>query len=328
MSGNGAMDGGVKLTARTTAGIGKPRTTAERAVLNAMTVDVEEYFQVSAFEGHIARDDWDHIPTRLDYGLERVLDLLAEFDVLGTFFILGWIADRHPASVKRIADAGHEIACHGYSHRLVYDQQQETFRDETVRARATLQDVSGQPVEGYRAASFSIRGSNLWALDVLVEAGFTYDSSLFPVIHDRYGIPGAPRRIHRLRTPAGHTLNEVPPSTVELGPFTLPAAGGGYLRILPGAITNWSIRRLNLRENMPAVVYVHPWELDPEQPRIDVPYLTRLRHYFGIATTDRKLRDLLGTYRFGPVRAVLQEVLGNHHEAGSVSASTVGELRS
>ena len=304
------------------------RDPAERPILNAMTVDVEEYFQVSAFEGHISRDDWDHIPTRLDHGLGRILDLLAERDALATFFVLGWIADRHPDCVKRIADAGHEIACHGYSHRLIYDQQEGTFRDETVRARARLQDLSGQPVEGYRAASFSIGGSDFWALDVLVEAGFTYDSSLFPVVHDRYGIPGAPRRIHRLTTPAGYTLSEVPPSTVQLGPFTLPAAGGGYLRILPLSITNWSIRRLNLRERMPAVVYVHPWELDPEQPRIEVPYLTRLRHYFGLATTGRKLRALLGAYRFGPVREVLREVFGNHREAGSVAVSTFGEVGS
>ena len=301
---------------------------APEAVLNAMTVDVEEYFQVSAFEECVSRDDWDHLPSRLDHGLGRILDLLAECEVSGTFFVLGWIADRHPGSVKRIADAGHEIGCHGYSHRLIYDQQPEPFRQETVRARARLQDLSGQPVDGYRAASFSIRRSNLWALDVLVEAGFTYDSSLFPVIHDRYGIPDAPRRIHHHRTPAGQTLAEVPPSTVKLGPFRLPAAGGGYLRILPRAVTHWSIRRLNEREKMPAVVYVHPWELDPEQPRIEVPLVTRLRHYTGIARTEGKLRQLLGTYRFGSMRAVLREVLGDPREPASVCASTVGGLRS
>jgi len=296
-----------------------------RRILNAMTVDVEEYFQVSAFEGYVSRDDWERTPTRLGFGLERVLNLLAERGVIGTFFILGWIADKHPEQVKRIADAGHEIACHGYSHRLVYRQDRPAFREETVRARARLQQLSGQPVDGYRAASFSIRRSNLWALDVLVEAGFTYDSSLFPVIHDRYGIPGAPRNIHRLSTPGGGTLTEVPPSTVALGPFTLPAAGGGYLRILPGTVTDWSIRRLNLRERMPAIVYVHPWEFDPQQPRIAVPYFTRLRHYSGLATTERKLRALLGVHRFGPIREMLREFPGEDRVEGAVAASS-GEI--
>jgi polysaccharide deacetylase family protein (PEP-CTERM system associated) len=276
-------------------------------VLNAVTVDVEEHFQVSAFEDVVRREDWASIPSRVEANTGRLLDLFDEHGVKATFFVLGWIAERYPQLVRSIADRGHEIASHGYSHKLVYDQEPEEFRDETVRSRKILQDHSGQPVSGYRAASFSIVRRNLWALDVLSEAGFSYDSSLFPVVHDRYGIPGSPRRIHRLTTPGGKTLIEVPPSTVPLGKMMLPVVGGGYLRIYPATISRRAVGWLNRREGIPAVVYVHPWEVDPEQPRIRGSLRSRLRHYTGLRTTMHKLRDLLARYRFGPIRDVMSE---------------------
>jgi polysaccharide deacetylase family protein (PEP-CTERM system associated) len=274
-------------------------------VLNAMTVDVEEHFQVSAFERVVRREDWDSIPSRVEANTERLLDLFDAAAIRGTFFVLGRVAERHPHLVRTIAERGHEIACHGYSHRLVYTQDPEEFRRETGLARRILEDASSGPVLGYRAASFSITRRSLWALDALAEAGFTYDSSVFPVVHDRYGLPGAPRRVHRLRTAAGSALVEFPPMTVRIAGMVIPVGGGGYLRLYPTALTRWAIRRLNAREAGPAMVYVHPWETDPEQPRIRAPWKSRFRHYVGLRGTARKLRHLAAHHRFGPIREVL-----------------------
>lgn len=282
----------------------------EAGVLNAMTVDVEEYFQVSAFEKVVARSEWPALPSRIEDNTREILDLFDEFEVHATFFVLGWIAERHPDVVERIAARGHEIACHGYDHRLLYHLDRETLLRETSRARRILQDLSGQPVAGYRAASFSIGAGNLWALDVLVEAGFTYDSSIFPIVHDRYGLPGSPRRIHTLRTPDGHELIEIPPSTIRLGRLVLPVLGGGYLRLLPARVSRWAIDRLNGGEGIPAVVYVHPWELDPHQPRIRAGSLNHWRHHVGIRTVGDKLRRLMRERRFGPVRDVIARPAG------------------
>jgi polysaccharide deacetylase family protein (PEP-CTERM system associated) len=199
------------------------------------------------------------------------------------------------------------LACHGLDHTLVYRQTPEEFREHTVQAKDAIEQASARAVRGYRAASFSITRESLWALDVLAECGFEYDSSLFPVYHDRYGMPGAPRRIHRMVTPAGSSLIEVPPSTLQIGRLALAVAGGGYLRHYPAGFTRWAVRRLNRREGMPAVVYVHPWEVDPDQPRISAPWRTRLRHYRGLATTLDKLRDLMRRFRFGPVHEVIAE---------------------
>ncbi len=273
--------------------------------LNAMTVDVEEHFQVSAFAGTIRREEWDAIPSRVESNTARLLDLFERAGVHATFFVLGWIGERHPGLLRLIADRGHEVASHGYSHTLVHDQDRAEFHREAVLSRRILQDLSGQPVLGYRAASFSIGRRNLWAVDVLAEAGYDYDSSVFPVLHDRYGFPGAPRRIHRLRTPGGMCLTEVPPSTLALGRLTLPVAGGGYLRLYPAALTRWAVARLNRNEGIPAVVYVHPWEVDPGQPRIRAPLLSRMRHYSRLRTTADKLTDLMSRFRFGPVRDVI-----------------------
>ncbi len=274
-------------------------------ILNAMTVDVEEHFQVSAFETTVSRAEWSSLESRVVPNTRRLCDLLEENDVRATFFVLGWIAEHAPELVREIADRGHEVGCHGYSHRLIYEQTPEEFRSELTRSKRLIEDAAQTPVRGYRAASFSIRRGNLWALDELVAAGFEYDSSLFPIVHDRYGIPGGPRGICRVKTPGGSTLLEVPPSTVRLGGMVLPAGGGGYLRIFPAWFTHWAISRLNLREKMPAVVYVHPWELDPDQPKIRASWKSRLRHYTGLRTTEPKLRALCSRFAFGPMSDVL-----------------------
>jgi len=273
--------------------------------LNAMTVDVEEYFQVSAFDRVVDRTEWPEMPSRIRPSMQSLLDLLDEHDVRATFFTLGWIGEHHPEIVRQIAAAGHEVACHGYDHRLLYDRDPQELLRETRKARAILQDLSGQPVVGYRAASFSIGRGNLWALDVLADAGFEYDSSLFPVVHDRYGVPGAPRLLHRLQTPGGNSLIEIPPSTFKFAGLVLPAAGGGYLRLLPLAVTRWAINRLNRRDHAPAVVYIHPWELDPDQPRLKTKWTTRRRHYGGIRGVRGKLSALMRDYRFGPLGEIV-----------------------
>jgi polysaccharide deacetylase family protein (PEP-CTERM system associated) len=284
-------------------------TTAEsmRAPVNVLTVDVEEHFQVSAFEAVVPREQWDRWPSRVERNTETLLDLFDATHSKGTFFVLGWIAERHPTLVRRIAERGHEVACHGYSHRLVYTQQPEAFREETRRSKGLLEDAAGCPVLGYRSASFSIGWSNLWALDVLAECGIAYDSSLFPVRHDRYGIPGAPRHPYRVKTAAGASLVEIPPSTIRLGRATLPFGGGGYLRLFPLAVTRMAIERLNRKEGCPAVLYVHPWEVDPEQPRVtEAPLRSRFRHYVGLRTTLPKLQALLAQLPFGPMNVWLE----------------------
>ena len=278
-------------------------------LLNAMTVDVEEHFQVSAFDGSVSRDDWHQHPSRVIDNTNRLLDMLDDASVKATFFVLAWIAEKYPRIVGDIARRGHEIASHGYAHRLVYTQSPDEFREETRRSQCLLQDQCGQPVVGYRAASFSIGASNLWALDVLADLGFQYDSSIFPIVHDRYGMPNAPRRVHAVKTSSGATIVEVPPSTLRFGKVNIPIAGGGYLRFLPLSLTSRAIRRLNSRDESPAIVYIHPWEIDPGQPRLSGPWLSRFRHYTGLNGTRRKLTGLMQTFRFGPVSEIIEEVL-------------------
>ncbi len=277
-------------------------------ILNAMTVDVEEHFQVSAFEGTLDRKCWPEMASRVEANTDRLLELFDRSGVRATFFILGWVAERHPEMVRRIAGAGHEIGSHGYSHRLIYNQEPEEFRLETERSKKILEDASGTAVEGYRAASFSIVRANAWALDILAGCGFRYDSSLFPVIHDRYGFRGIPRHPFRLFTSSGASIAEVPPSTLSAGKMTLPVAGGGYLRFYPFPVTRWAVGHLNRKENIPANVYIHPWEVDPDQPRIRKATLrSRFRHYVNLGTTLDKVTKLLDTFRFGPLCQVLEE---------------------
>ncbi|HEU5321301.1 MAG TPA: XrtA system polysaccharide deacetylase [Methylomirabilota bacterium] len=278
------------------------------AAPNIMTIDVEDYYQVSAFESVVRFEDWARYESRVERNTGRLLALLAAAGVRATFFVLGWVAERHPQLVRDIQAAGHEVASHGYRHRLVYGMTRDEFREDTARAKAILEDAAGAAVVGYRAASYSIVRESLWALDVLGELGFQYDSSIFPVHHDRYGIPGHARFPHRIQGPAGAGLWELPLSTVRLGRLNLPIAGGGYLRLLPYAVVRWGIRRINEREGQPAIVYVHPWEIDPGQPRLAGPARSVFRHYVNLATTEGKLGRLLRDHRFEPARDALQRL--------------------
>lgn len=288
--------------------------TVQTAVVNAMTVDVEDYFHVSALAPSAPRERWLTFESRVVANTERLLDLFDEFGVKVTCFVLGWVADRHPDLVRTIAARGHEVASHGYWHELVYDLTPTQFRDDVRRSRRLLQDLSGQPVAGYRAPSFSITARSLWALDVLVEEGYTYDSSIFPVRHDRYGIADAPRDVHVLSRSSG-SIVEVPPATLRLAGQNLAVAGGGYFRLLPLAWHQWGIARLNRLERLPAVFYLHPWEIDALQPRLPASRLSTFRHYTNLARTEPRLRRLLGAFRFGPMRDLLPDV-GERRDEG------------
>jgi polysaccharide deacetylase family protein (PEP-CTERM system associated) len=277
---------------------------ATTSIVNAMSVDVEDYFQVSAFENSVDRRKWDRLESRVCQNTDRLLALFERVDLRATFFVLGWVADRHPGLVRRIAGAGHEIASHGYGHRLVYEQTRDEFRDDIRRARTAIEAAAGVHVQGYRAPSYSITSRSRWALDVLVEEGYLYDASIFPVRHDRYGIPDAPRHLHRITCSAG-SIWEVPGSTVRIGGVNLPVGGGGYFRILPYEWTAWGIRRLNVVERRPATFYLHPWEIDPDQPRLPGSALSRFRHYRNLAATEGRLQRLCRQFQFAPIRDVL-----------------------
>jgi polysaccharide deacetylase family protein (PEP-CTERM system associated) len=270
-----------------------------------MTIDVEDYFHVSAFENSVPRSRWESLESRVVRNTDRLLELLGQAQVRATFFVLGWVAERHPALVKRIADAGHELGSHGYAHRLVYDQSPSEFREDLRRSRDVLSSASGLPIDGYRAPSFSITTRSAWALDIIREEGFLYDASIFPIRHDRYGMPSSPRHIHALECPAG-TLLECPGSTVRMAGVNLPVGGGGYFRMLPYAWTRWGISRLNGREGRPAVFYLHPWEIDPDQPRLSGSFISRVRHYTNLHKTEDRLHRLLADFRF----TALGDVLG------------------
>jgi polysaccharide deacetylase family protein (PEP-CTERM system associated) len=279
-------------------------------VVNAMSVDVEEYFHVSALAAAAPVERWHAFESRVVQSTERLLAIFADAGVRATFFVLGWVAERQPSLVRRIASLGHELASHGYAHRLVYEQDPESFRADVHRARRVIEDVAGERVLGYRAPSYSITRRSLWALDVLVEEGHVYDASIFPVYHDRYGIPGAPRHPYRVETLSGRSLVELPPTTIRLGCVNLPVAGGGYFRLLPYWWTRWGLSRLNRRERRPAIFYLHPWEVDPEQPRLPSSPLNRLRHYRNLHCTEPRLGRMLRDFAFGPIRDVFAEIMG------------------
>jgi polysaccharide deacetylase family protein (PEP-CTERM system associated) len=267
--------------------------------LHHFTVDVEEYFQVSAFESHIKRSAWEGLESRVCANVSRVLDLLDCHDARATFFVLGWVARRYPHLVREIAGAGHEIASHGWDHSRVTDQSPEAFRESVRRTKDILEDQSGKPVVGFRAPSFSIVPGCEWALDVLIEEGYRYDSSLFPVRRSGYGYPDGLRDPHWLERPPGH-LAEVPPATLRCCGVNIPAGGGAYFRVLPYGLVRATLRDYE-RRCVPATFYIHPWEIDPEQPRLDVPYLARLRHYSGLQQAAGRLERLLSEFRFKPV---------------------------
>jgi polysaccharide deacetylase family protein (PEP-CTERM system associated) len=259
-------------------------------IANALSIDVEDYFQVSALAPHIPRAAWDHIPSRVERNVERILELLAQHGARGTFFTLGWIAERHPGLVQRIVAHGHELASHGYGHERITNQTPAQFSQDIERAKHLLEDLSGVEVRGYRAPSFSIGPSTLWAFDCIARAGYRYSSSIYPIRHDHYGMPEAPRFAHRL----SQGLLEIPVTTARVWSTNLPAGGGGYFRLLPYAVSRALIRRVNRREGRPAVFYLHPWELDASQPRVPGTNLkTRVRHYVNLHRTGARLGQLL-----------------------------------
>ncbi len=278
-------------------------------MLNALTIDVEDYFQVNAFARTVRMEDWDRYPLRVDRNIGRVLELLARYHIRATFFILGWVAQRLPELVKDIQRNGHEIACHGHAHQLVYRIGPQRFREDIHRAKALLEDLGGVKVNGYRAPSYSITRQSLWALDILVEEGFGYDSSIFPVVHDTYGIPDANRFPHTIETEAG-LLREFPLTTLPLKigwkQVRLPIAGGGYLRLLPVETIRKGIDAVNNNELQPAVLYFHPWEIDPAQPRIKAGIISTFRHYLNLKRTEGKLIHLFERLRFAPMGQVLE----------------------
>lgn len=271
------------------------------------TVDVEEYFQVSALEPYVQRDTWERRTSRLEIGMERLLSLMASASATGTFFVLGWIAERHPELVRRVAAAGHEIASHGYGHRRVFTMSPEEFRESVRSARGILEDLTGAAVIGYRAPTFSILPGGEWALDILAEEGYRYDSSLFPVPRPAYGtVATAPRDPHWLAR-NGHRLLEFPPATLRRFGTNLPAAGGAYLRLLPYALTRMALEEAAAR-GVPATLYVHPWELDPEQPRLQVPLSVRFRHYGGLGRVPGRVARVLEEFRFRPIARTVEEM--------------------
>lgn len=289
----------------------QPSPVSAAAQTNALTVDVEDYFQVSAFDDLVDRDDWDAFESRVESSTDRLLQTFADADVRGTFFILGWVAQRHPELVRRIAAAGHELASHGYHHRLVYDITPDAFRHDLTRSRDAIQQAAGVAVTAYRAPSFSINRRSLWALDILAELGFTVDSSIFPIHHDRYGMPDARREPHEIETAAG-TLTEFPPSVWQLGRFNIPIAGGGYFRLYPLTLTLRGLAAVNARR-MPFMFYLHPWEVDPEQPRMrPLGWKTRFRHYVGLPRTQAKLSRLLRAAHFDTLTNTLSQYRQNH----------------
>ena len=289
---------------------------------NAMTVDVEDYFHVSALAEVIRRDQWDQMEYRVDANTHRLLDLFGRKGVRATFFVLGWVAKRSPALIKHIHAAGHEVACHGLTHELVYRQTPAVFREETRESKQMLEDLIGAPVLGYRAASYSITGRSLWAIDILCELGFRYDSSIFPIAHDRYGIPGASTRPGLMHATNGASIIEFPLSTAELFGRRVPVAGGGYFRLLPYWFTRWGLRSINESQQQPFIFYLHPWEIDAEQPRFKASVLSRFRHYTNLDVCEQRLTKLIDEFKFTTVKEVLRSQL----EAAEVRGLTAAHV--
>ena len=296
-------------------------TSQQPSIRHHFTVDVEESFQVVALEPFVDRRTWDDMPQRVDRGVNVLLELLAERGASGTFFTLSWVAERQPALLRAIAAAGHEIASHGTDHKRVTQLSADEFRASVRSSKVILENISGQKVLGYRAPSFSIVRGCEWALDVLIEEGYTYDSSLFPVRRNGYGFVGGRRDPYRIDRPAG-SIQEIPPATLKVGPAVLPAAGGAYLRHLPFALVETAIHAAE-RRSAPATVYIHPWELDVDQPQVPVPPITRLRHYGRLERTAPRLRRLLATFQFQSIERSLTTNLGNGYAEQQQSPAEV-----
>lgn len=284
-------------------------------ILNALTIDVEDYYQVSGFERDISRKDWGTYPSRVVANTQRILAMLESNGIKATFFVLGWVADHFPELVREIDSAGHEVGSHGYWHRLVHEMSPGEFRDDLCRSRDLLQEIINKPVVTYRAPSFSITSQSLWALDILASEGFNMDSSVSPIRHGRGGIPDAPRQPY-VHDAASGSLWEFPPSIARIGKVIMPISGGGYFRLYPYSASSCLLQRVNTKANLPFVFYIHPWEIDPDQPRLNVSTrLLRFRHYVNLATTEAKLERLLSDFSFGR----LDDVLNNYFVAGGLS---------
>ncbi|SFU51775.1 polysaccharide deacetylase family protein, PEP-CTERM locus subfamily [Nitrosomonas eutropha] len=267
-------------------------------IRNALTIDVEDYFQVSAFAQHISRSSWDNLPCRVERNIDRILVLLDEHKIKATFFTLGWIAERYPSMIKRIVENGHELASHGYAHHRVTELNREQFYNDIAHSKALLEDIGNQSVWGYRAPSFSINGDNLWALECLEEAGYRYSSSVYPVKHDHYGMPDAPR--FAFSPENAPRLLELPVTTVRLFGRNFPAGGGGYFRLFPYAISRWFLQRVNMIDLQPAIFYFHPWEIDPDQPRqTEISFRTHFRHYLNLGRMEKRLNALIRHFEWG-----------------------------
>lgn len=276
-------------------------------MINILSVDVEDYFHPSEVVPYLGGRDWDTLPSRVEAATNRILDRMAAHQVKGTFFILGWVAHRHPKLVAGIAARGHEIACHSYAHRLVYDLTPDQFREDTKQAVAVIEDACGVRPRAYRAPSYSITERSMWALEILVECGFTRDSSIYPIHHDRYGIPGFPSSAHAISTPSGPVF-EVPIATAHLSADrAVPVGGGGYMRLLPYRYTAAGIRWINERQNQPACLYLHPWEMDPDQPKLVTGRIARWRTYTGLRSMAGKLERLLRDFEFTRLDEVYPE---------------------
>jgi polysaccharide deacetylase family protein (PEP-CTERM system associated) len=266
---------------------------------HCLTFDVEEHFQVTAFESPTRRRHWNSFESRVEKNTAKLLDLLAGRNIHATFFVLGWVGERYPQLVKQIALAGHEVASHGYGHELITAQTPVTFRQDIRKAKAILENLLSQNVWGYRAPSFSITNETMWAMEILVEEGYIYDSSIFPTIHDRYGIPTASPYVHQIKNQAG-SIWEIPPSVTKIFGVPVPCAGGGYFRLYPYFLSRRLLRRIE-RMGVPLVMYLHPWEFDPDQPRMDGPVISRARHYLNLGKTEGRLINLLNDFQFGPI---------------------------
>lgn len=296
-------------------------------IINAFTVDVEDYFQVSGFERQISRIAWDGFETRVAQSTRRILDLLEAKNVRGTFFVLGWVAQKFPKLVRDIQTAGHQLGSHSYWHRLVYSLTPEEFRQDLRDSKAAIEDASGVAVTAFRAPSFSITARSLWALEVLVEEGFLVDSSVFPVNHDRYGIPGGKAGIHRIATPSGPII-EFPMTAVGPPRYAFPVGGGGYFRLYPLWLTRRLLQHVNRQARRPFAFYIHPWEVDPEQPRLKAgSFSSRLRHYVNLQPTMAKLSNLLGVFRFGTLRESIDQFLQVSDREGLLASQAMNSTR-
>jgi polysaccharide deacetylase family protein (PEP-CTERM system associated) len=296
-------------------------------LFDVLSVDVEDYFHVEAFMDCVPQSSWPDFPSRVRANTERILKMFDEFGCRATFFVLGWVAEREPALVREIVQAGHEVACHSYHHRRVTTLTPEEFREDLQRARAAIEDAARVHIVGYRAPTFSIGPNNLWALEILSEEGFLYDSSIFPIRHDLYGFPDAPRFPNRLQFGSKRVLYEIPMTTVRMGGMTWPAGGGGYLRLLPMSYTRWAVRQIHEKECQSFMVYFHPWELDPDQPRIAGRWKSRLRHYTGLRKMESRLRQLLADGRFMPLIDLVRRLDAAEqtlNQTSAVAASTIG----